>query len=92
MSAISEGGKPTDTKAFLVAHRRSASFSLADGKVYVGSGFLECDHCRRGGMSRADFARIVGVSVGVVSRWLDRKPVREDMARRIREFLLRVEE
>lgn len=86
MSAISRPSyRPRNTpKDFIVAVRQNGGM--------VGNGHLACGHCGAGGMSMADFAAEVGVSARDVSAFLNRRPVRDDVARKIRANVMRVVE
>jgi hypothetical protein len=55
-------------------------------------GYLYCISCGGPAMSKSDFAIAAGVSVRDVTAWLERKPVRDDVARRIRSKLSEVDE
>lgn len=88
MSAIS---RPTyrpqnRPKEFIVAAR-----ARVDG-VGRHKGHLVCGHCGMGGMSMADFAAEIGVSVRDVSAFLDKRTLRPDVAATIRANVLRVVE
>ena len=67
-------------------------FIIAARDTPRGSGTLACGHCGAGGMSMADFADEIGVSIRDVSAFLHRRPVREDVARKIRANVMRVVE
>lgn len=86
MSAISRPAyRPRNTpKDFILAVRQHAGM--------VGNGHLTCGHCGMGGMSMADFAAEIGVSARDVSAFLNRRAVRDDVARKIRASVMRVVE
>lgn len=86
MSAISRPAyRPRNkTKEFVIAVRSSGN--------QIGRGHLACGHCGFGGMAMADFAAENDVSARDVSRFLNRLPVRDDVAARIRATVMRVVE
>lgn len=86
MSAISRPAyRPRNrTKEFIIAVR--------SGGNHLGRGTFTCGHCGAGGMSMADFADENGLSTRDVSRFLNRLPVRDDVATRIRANVMRVVE
>lgn len=54
------------------------------------SGYIICTHCGGPALSQSDLAREIGVSPRDVSNFLNRRPVREDAARRIRNSVKQV--
>jgi len=58
----------------------------------VATGNLHCVSCGATSISMADFARYAGVSARDVSNFLNRRPVREDVAARIRSKLHGIDE
>lgn len=77
-------GNPRANATFLKAH--GIAFrpgSQGDGTVVTGNGYIGCDSCGGYVVSKEEFANVVGVSPGVVSKWLRREPVRSDIAARM---------
>lgn len=84
MSAISRPAyRPQNrTRDFIIAVRRTPMTHPA----------LACGHCGAGGMSMADFEAENGLPRGSVSKFLNRQPVRDDVAATIRANVKRVVE
>lgn len=85
MSAISApvSGKGAKTETYVVARRKGAGTT---------TGYLYCVSCGYSTVSKGDFARYAGVTLHYLNRFLNREPIREDIAAKIRSKLLRVEE
>lgn len=77
--------KPVDK--FVVISRKGER----DGVIHT-SGAIVCDTCRGFAMSQHDLAREIGVSPAHLSAFLNRRPLRADVADKIRHSVLRVEE
>ncbi|HEY6058724.1 MAG TPA: hypothetical protein VIV06_11865 [Candidatus Limnocylindrales bacterium] len=54
-------------------------------------GYLYCAGCGASSVTKADFAREIGVTLRVLNRWLDRQPIAQAQADAIRRRVLRVE-
>jgi hypothetical protein len=91
MSAISRPahGKREKTAEYLGA-ARSLGFRLEG--TSRPNGYLYCTGCGGPAMAKADFAAIAGVSVGSVTKFLNRGNLRPDIAQRIRRHLAEVDE
>lgn len=89
MSAISRPihGQGNHTELYVVAVRINRQPDEAGP-----NGYIYCDGCGGSSMSRTDFADIVGITPNHLQRWLNRRPIRDDIAAAIKRKLLRVED
>lgn len=82
-------GNPNANAKFLKAHgvilrKTAGGAALVEGQTYRLSGWIACDTCGNGVVSREELARIAGVSPASVSKYLNREPLRPDVAERIK--------
>lgn len=75
-------------RKYIVARRAGRT---RDDGVDVKTGYLYCHACGAASVSKADFATMAGVSLYHLTRWLNRLPIREDVAARIRDHIYAVD-
>lgn len=77
-----------DPKRSIVLERRGTG---SDG-VTRTSGFITCGTCGQSPMNRQQLAQAIGVSPNALGKFLNREPVRADVAASIRASVARVVE
>lgn len=77
-----------DPKRSIVLERKGTG---SDGVIRT-TGFITCGTCGGSPMNRNQLAQAIGVPVNALSRFLNREPVRADVAASIRASVARVVE
>jgi hypothetical protein len=82
-------GRHTLPKTYVILVRKNAS---SGGQTYIGNGYIVCDSCGGGSISKGDLEDTIGVPKGSITKFLNRAVLRVDVAERIRNSVKRVEE
>lgn len=82
-------GRGVPAKAYVIAVRKGAS---SDGAIYIGNGYLACASCGGGTISKGDLEAELGIPKGSITKFLERRVLRVDVAERIRANVKQVVE